>query len=101
MEHNFLGFSEIVPDNGYLQVDKSDYFWYFKKIILCINGVNGSLWVQKWIILKRFGSPPKIIIILKSLHKNVNVKFTVGKVTQILSSMFGVKQGGILDPKLF
>ena len=59
------------------------------------------MWVQKWIILKRFSSAPKIIIILKFLHKNVNVKFTVCKVTQILSSIFGVKQGGILDPKLF
>ena len=46
-----------------------------------------------WIILERFGFPPKIITILKSLHKNVNVKFTVGTVTHILSSVIGVKQG--------
>ena len=54
-----------------------------------------------WIILERFGFPPKIITILKSLHKNVNVKFTVGTVTHILSSIIGVKQGDILGPILF
>ena len=54
-----------------------------------------------WIILERFGFPPKIITILKSLHKNVNVKFTAGTVTRILSSIIGVKQGDILGPMLF
>ena len=54
-----------------------------------------------WIILERFGFPPKIITILKSLHKNVNVKFTVGTVTHILSSIIDVKQGDILGPILF
>ena len=53
------------------------------------------------IVLEKFGFPPKIITILKSLHKNVNVKFTVGTVTYILSSIIGVKQGDILDPILF
>ena len=45
------------------------------------------------IILKRIGFHPKIITILKSLDENVNVKFTFGTVTHILSSIFGVKQG--------
>ena len=38
---------------------------------------------------------------MKSLHKNVNVKFAVGAVTHILSSIIGVKQEGILGPILF
>ena len=54
-----------------------------------------------WIILERFGFPPKIVTILKSLHKNANVKFTVGTVTHILSSIIGVKQRDILGPILF
>ena len=54
-----------------------------------------------WIILERFGFPSKIITILKSLHKNVNVKFTAGTVTRILSSIIGVKQGDILGPMFF
>ena len=54
-----------------------------------------------WIVLERFGFPPKIITILKSLHKNVNVKFTVGTVIHILSSIIGVKQGDIPGPILF
>ena len=53
-----------------------------------------------WIILERFGFPPKIITTLKSLLKNVNVKFTVGAVTHILSSIIVVKQGDILGPIL-
>ena len=51
-----------------------------------------------WVILERFGFPPKIITIMKSLHKNVIVKFIV---TRILSSIIGVKQGNILGPILF
>ena len=54
-----------------------------------------------WIILERFGFPPKIITILKSLYKSVNVKFTVGTITHILSSIIGVKQGDIMGPILF
>ena len=54
-----------------------------------------------WIILERFGFPPKIITIMKSLHKNVIVKFAVGIVMPILSSIIGVKQGNILGPILF
>ena len=53
-----------------------------------------------WIILEKFGFPQKITTILKSLHKNVNVKFTVGTVTHFLSSIIGVRQGDILGPIL-
>ena len=57
--------------------------------------------VLLWIVLERIGFPPKIISILKSLHKNITVKFTVGAVTHILSSIIGVKQEDILGSILF
>ena len=38
---------------------------------------------------------------LKSVNKNINVKFTVGTVTHILSSINGVKQRDIPGPILF
>ena len=38
---------------------------------------------------------------MKSLNKNVNVKFTTGTVTHILSSIISVKQGDLLGPILF
>ena len=37
---------------------------------------------------------------MKSLHKNVHVKFKVGAVTHISTSIIGVKQGNILGPIL-
>ena len=70
----------------------------FLDLVKAFNRVPCNL---LWIILERFGFPPKIITILKSLHKNVNVKFTAGTVTRILSSIIGVKQGDILGPMLF
>ena len=54
-----------------------------------------------WSVLERFGFSPKIIRILKSLHRAVNVKFTVGTFTHVLKSIIGVKQGDILGPILF
>ena len=50
---------------------------------------------------ERIGFSPKIISILKSLHKNINIKFTVDTVTHILSITVGVKQGDIQGPILF
>ena len=54
-----------------------------------------------WDILHRFGVPPKLVSIIKSLHKNMDVKFTVDGVTHFIKSVIGVKQGDILGPVLF
>ena len=54
-----------------------------------------------WSILERFGVPAKLINILRSLHNNINVKFTVDEITHVLTCRIGVKQGDILGPILF
>ena len=54
-----------------------------------------------WRILDRFGVPFKLVSILKSLHNNINVKFTVDDITHNLNCVIGVKQGDILGPILF
>ena len=54
-----------------------------------------------WTILHRFGVSDKLVSILKSLHNNINVKFTVDDVTHNLNCLIGVKQGDILGPILF
>ena len=54
-----------------------------------------------WIILLKFGVPPKIVSLLKCLHKRVQVKFTVDGIVHTLLSIIGVKQGDILGPILF
>ena len=54
-----------------------------------------------WAILLKFGVPPKIVNLLKCLHKRVIVKFTVDGVPHELHSIIGVKQGDILGPILF
>ena len=54
-----------------------------------------------WMILEKFGVPPKLIRLLKSLHANVQVKFTVNEVTNTIQCIIGVKQGDILGPLLF
>ena len=54
-----------------------------------------------WQVLDRFGLPPKMISIIKALHKNINVKFTVDDITNEMNCIIGVKQGDILGPVLF
>lgn len=54
-----------------------------------------------WAVLEKFGFSAKIISILKSLHRSLYVKFTVGSSTHMLNSIIGVKQGDILGPILF
>ena len=54
-----------------------------------------------WQILIKFGVPPKLISLLRSLHANINVKFSVDEVTHIINCIIGVKQGDILGPILF
>ena len=45
--------------------------------------------------------PLKLILLLKFLHANVQVKFVVNDVTKSIESIIGVKQGDILGPLLF
>jgi len=54
-----------------------------------------------WLVLEKFGVPMKLILLLKSLHANVQVKFVVNDVTKSIESIIGVKQGDILGPLLF
>lgn len=54
-----------------------------------------------WEILKRFGVPNKLISLLKTLHNNFEVKFTVDDNTHTIPCTIGVKQGDILAPILF
>ena len=54
-----------------------------------------------WLILEKFGVPPKLTSLLKSLHENFTVKFTIDNVTHIMTCTIGVKQGDILGPILF
>ena len=54
-----------------------------------------------WMVLDRFGVPPKLLSIIKSLHETINVKFTVDSVSHVLDCRIGVKQGDVLGPILF
>ncbi len=54
-----------------------------------------------WEVLTKQGVPPKLVSLLRSLHKTVEVKFEYDNVTQMLDSIIGVKQGDLLGPRLF
>ena len=54
-----------------------------------------------WDIMEKFGFPPKLVSLLKALHKRVLVNFEVEGVEKIINSTIGVKQGGLLGPILF
>ena len=54
-----------------------------------------------WTVLELFGVPLKLIRLLKSLHANVQVHFTVNNITETITCIIGVKQGDILGPVLF
>ena len=51
--------------------------------------------------LQKFGVPPKLISLLKSLLDEFEVKFTIDDVTHTISCTIGVKQGDIFGPILF
>ena len=54
-----------------------------------------------WKVLERFGVPPKLLSLLKSLHEHVFVKFDVDGIEHVIASIIGVKQGDIFGPILF
>ena len=54
-----------------------------------------------WQLLEKFGVPPKLVRLLKALHKDVIVKFEVEGLEHEVNCTIGVKQGDILGPVLF
>jgi hypothetical protein len=54
-----------------------------------------------WEVLIKQGVPPRLVSLLRSLHKNVKVKFEYENVKQMLDSIIEVKQGDFLGPDLF
>ena len=54
-----------------------------------------------WNFLEKFGVPEKLIFLLRSLHRNVVVKFSVCNIDHSRNSIIRVKQGDILGPVLF
>ena len=54
-----------------------------------------------WQIMERFGYPPKLVRLLKALHKKVLVNFEVEGVEKVIESIIGAKQGDLLGPILF
>ena len=54
-----------------------------------------------WAVLIKQGVPHKLVSLLRSLHKNVKVKFIYEGIAQTLDSIKGVKQGDMLGHDLF
>ena len=54
-----------------------------------------------WKILVKFGFPNELFSLLKVLHANFVVKYTVDDVTQSFDCIIGVKQDDTLGPILF
>ena len=54
-----------------------------------------------WIILTKCGIPKKLVDLLRALHNDFKVKFTVDDVISTIACVIGVKQGNILGPILF
>ena len=53
-----------------------------------------------WSVLAKFGVPPKLVRIIKALHR-IQVKFSVSGAEASIDSIIGVKQGDVLGPILF
>ena len=54
-----------------------------------------------WGVLRKFGVNEKLVRLLISLHKHLEVQFTVSGITSSVESIIGVKQGDVLGPILF
>ena len=70
----------------------------FLDLVECFNKVPRDL---LWLVLARYGAPPKLITLLKVLHNKVDVQFEVNRVMRTFLSCIGVKQGDVLGPELF
>ena len=54
-----------------------------------------------WALLERFGVPPKLMNLLRAIHKDVKVKFEVEGHIHEVNCSIGVKQGDVPGPVLF
>ena len=54
-----------------------------------------------WMILTKFGVLKKLVDLLRALHNDFKVKFTVNDVISTIACVIGVNQGDILGPILF
>ena len=54
-----------------------------------------------WLVLLKYGIPPKLVSVIKSLHLNFEVNFEYDGISHNLRCTIGVKQGDILGPVLF
>jgi hypothetical protein len=70
-------------------------------LIDLVNAFDSVPYELIWEVLTKQGVPPKLVSLLRSLHKIVKVKFEYENVAEMLDSIIGVKQGGLLGPDLF
>jgi Reverse transcriptase (RNA-dependent DNA polymerase)/Endonuclease-reverse transcriptase len=81
-----------------LHEHNKESFILFVDLVKAYDSVNREL---LWKVLERYGVPPKMIIVLKKLHKNIQYVMKVGKKTTKVKSTCGLKQGDNLGPILF
>ena len=68
---------------------------FFLKLVEAFDRVPREL---LWMILTKFGTPKKLVDLLRVLHNDFKVKFTVDDVISTIACVIGVKQGDILGP---
>ena len=54
-----------------------------------------------WKILKKYGIPPRTIMVIKKMYTNIKIKLGIEKAEALFYSTSGVKQGDNLAPALF
>ena len=54
-----------------------------------------------WLVLLRYGVPPKLVALLRAMHRKVLVQFDVDGILKTIEAIIGVKQGDLLGPVLF
>jgi hypothetical protein len=54
-----------------------------------------------WLVLLKYGVPPKLVSLLREMHRKVLVQFDVDGIIKTIEAIIGVKQGDLLGPILF
>jgi hypothetical protein len=70
----------------------------YADLVKAFDSVDRALMLD---ILRRYGVPEHLVNLIHLLHRDVTVRFAVGKVEAEISSTVGVKQGDTLAPILF